>query len=162
MFAPIDHVDDAIRTEELGEIDRREQLYRETVDANLKLVPWDWLKFDAERDPTSPYIASVVRLGDVSGKRILDLGCGDGWFSTILAKRGAAVTGFDISTNAVRAATRRAATNDVADRCAFATASCYALPYPDQSFDLAVGQSILHHVSDKARVAAELHRVLRP
>jgi 2-polyprenyl-3-methyl-5-hydroxy-6-metoxy-1,4-benzoquinol methylase len=159
MFAPTDA---AIRQEELSEIDRHETLYRETVDANLRLVPWDWLKFDSERDPISPYIASVTRLGDVSGKQVLDLGCGDGWFSTILAKRGASVTGFDISTNAVRAATRRATVNEVADRCGFATASCYALPYADQAFDLAVGQSILHHVGDKARVAAELHRVLKP
>jgi 2-polyprenyl-3-methyl-5-hydroxy-6-metoxy-1,4-benzoquinol methylase len=151
-----------VHDEELAEIDRHEQLYRDTANANLRLVPWDWLKFDAETDPTSPYIASVTRLGDVAGKQVLDLGCGDGWFSSILAKRGATVTGFDISTNAVRAAARRAAVNDVADRCAFLTASCYALPFADRSFDLVVGQSILHHVSDKARVAAELHRVMRP
>ncbi|HWZ60686.1 MAG TPA: methyltransferase domain-containing protein [Gemmatimonadaceae bacterium] len=160
MFAPT--TDDGLRREELAEIDRHETLYRDTVGANLRLVPWDWLKFDGERDPISPYIASVTRLGDVTGKRVLDLGCGDGWFSTILAKRGAIVTGFDIATNAVRAAHRRAAVNDVADRCGFATASCYALPYADGAFDVAVGQSILHHVGEKARVAAELHRVLQP
>ena len=148
--------------EEQREIARHNVLYRERRPAELTLRPDDWEKFDRIRIPLNSYHAAVLTLGDLRGKRVLDLGCGDGWFSIILAKRGAQVVAFDVAVEAARTARDRSLANQVADRAAYAVASAYALPFADRSFDLVSGMAILHHVSDKARVAAELRRILRP
>ena len=122
----------------------------------------DWEKFDRIRTPLNSYHAAVLTLGDIRGKRVLDLGCGDGWFSIILAKRGAQVVAFDVAIEAARTARDRGIANDVAGRASFAVASAYSLPFADNAFDLVSGMAILHHMADKPRVAAELRRVLRP
>jgi ribosomal protein L11 methylase PrmA len=70
------------------------------------------------------------RSGD---KTVLDAGCGDGWFSVILAKRGAAsVNAFDISGEAVRLAKTRARVNGVSDCVKVKKASIYVIPAADR------------------------------
>jgi len=66
---------------------------------------WDdnaecWHRSFGERDPNrrdllDPIILEV--LGNIKGKQILDAGCGDGYLSRKLARRGASVTGVEIS-----------------------------------------------------------------
>ncbi len=126
------------------------------------LKPWDWQKFEAINVATNPYHASVKRLGDVGGLRVLDAGCGDGWLSSILAKRGAFIDGFDISDAAIVTALRRAEVNRVSAVTRFTVSSFYALPYEDSCFDAVIGQAILHHVRNKRQAAQELHRVMKP
>src|SRR6185369_4290246 len=62
--------------------------------------------------------------GDVSGRRVLDLGCGEGAYSRALAARGARVTGIDGSATLIAAATARAAAAGLAvdHRCLNASA----------------------------------------
>jgi 2-polyprenyl-3-methyl-5-hydroxy-6-metoxy-1,4-benzoquinol methylase len=148
--------------EEQVEADRHDLIYRGRHDSSLLLSPADWEKFDHIQIPVHPYHASIRRLGDVSDRRVLDAGCGDGWLSVILAKRGAVVDSFDISSEAIRVARERADVNGVNEVTLFEVASFYDLPFDDAAYDLVVGQAILHHLSDKRRVAAELHRVLKP
>lgn len=98
-------------------------------------------------------------LGDVRGKTALDYGCGHGMAAVVLARRGATVTGFDLSPGYVREAEERAAANGVAAR--FVVADGEQLPFPDGSFDAVWGSAILHHL-DLARAGSELRRVMRP
>lgn len=98
-------------------------------------------------------------LGDVRGKRVLDYGCGHGMAAVVLARRGAQVTGFDLSAGYVEEARRRAAANEVS--ADFHQADAEALTFADQSFDAVWGCAILHHL-DLGRAGAELRRVLRP
>lgn len=157
------HPSDSRRLEEVSESQRHDGIYAQhRAKKRRALAPDDWERFDRIEVPMHPYHASVIWLGDVRGKRVLDVGCGDGWFSVLLAKRGATVSGFDISAEGVEAAREWAEANGVARSCGFTVGSVYDIPYPDGSFDLVAGQSILHHVSDKAKVAHELARVLRP
>lgn len=98
-------------------------------------------------------------LGDVRGLRVLDLGCGHGMASVVLARRGARVTACDLSLGYVREADRRAQANGAALRLLVCDGE--HLPFADGSFDRVWGNAILHHL-DLSVVARELHRALAP
>lgn len=99
------------------------------------------------------------KLGDVKGKHVLDLGCGHGMASVVLARRGALVTACDLSFGYLREARTRAERNGVAVR--FAICDGERLPFADGSFDRIWGNAILHHL-DLGRAAEEIERVLAP
>jgi len=86
-------------------------------------------------------------LGDVREKRILEVGCGDGFEAITLALRGANVVGVDISPRAIEVARERARLHGVADRAHF-----YAMPLElylkehDEKFDMICAFAFLHHV----------------
>ncbi|MHB1674813.1 MAG: class I SAM-dependent methyltransferase [Acidobacteriaceae bacterium] len=86
-------------------------------------------------------------LGDLHGKRVLDLGCGDGVNSILLALKGASVVGVDISFRAIDAATQRAALHGVSERVKF-----FATPFEEfappngEKFDVICAWSALHHL----------------
>jgi SAM-dependent methyltransferase len=100
-------------------------------------------------------------LGNARNLRVLDLGCGSGLNSLMLAFRGAHVVGVDISADLLRQAQTRFAVNAAPEDPRFVASSAHALPFPDDSFDLVVGIAILHHL-DLPLVRNEVHRVLRP
>ena len=103
-------------------------------------------------------------LGDVHSKVVLDLGCGDGVDVVALAKRGAFVTGCDISPDLIAVAERRVAVNCTSEETRLVdlrVGSAYALPLSDRSADIVVGFAILHHL-ELALAAREIQRVLRP
>jgi SAM-dependent methyltransferase len=95
-----------------------------------------------------------------AGLRWLDVGCGNGAFTEILVGRctPAAVDGIDPSeAQLVFARTRPAA------RIArFHQGDAMALPFPDDSFDVAVMPLVIFFVSDPAKGVAEMARVVRP
>jgi ubiquinone/menaquinone biosynthesis C-methylase UbiE len=148
--------------EERREAERHDRLYVEQRPADLRLLPDDWERFDGMTKPLNAYAASVIALGDIRGRNILDMGCGDGWLSVILAKRGANVWGYDISGAAIDIAKQRAAQMGVSDRTHFEVASAYQTSYKDQQFDAVIGQAILHHLGDKDQLSKELLRVMKP
>jgi glycosyltransferase involved in cell wall biosynthesis/SAM-dependent methyltransferase len=102
---------------------------------------------------------AVPFLGDLRGKRVLEYGCGLGKFTAILANSGADVAAFDISPRSIEVAQRRMALNGL--EAAFAVAAGESLPYDDESFDVAVGIAVLHHL-EAERGSRELARVLKP
>jgi len=85
-------------------------------------------------------------LGDLRGRRVLDVGCGDGLNAVLLARLGADVTGIDISPKAIEAAKRRAQINGVADRCRFLCSPLETAEIDRGSFDIVWGDAILHHL----------------
>ena len=105
---------------------------------------------------TRPALLNLA--GDVSGRRILDVGCGAGPLLAALRDRGAVVTGVDSSATMVELARRRLggdATLQVADLRD-------PLPFPDAAFDDVVAALVLHYLEDWTGPLAELRRVLRP
>jgi 2-polyprenyl-3-methyl-5-hydroxy-6-metoxy-1,4-benzoquinol methylase len=98
---------------------------------------------------------------DLSGLRVLEYGCGEGWVSAELATRGATVCAFDISPVAVRQARELLQRRGVADRCSVEVMTGEDLRYDSASFDIAVGVAILHHL-ELTTALRELHRVLVP
>ena len=108
------------------------------------------------------YLESVLEhLGDLRGRRILDLGCGSGFLATLLAANGAIVDAVDVSEKSLAVARWRAEISGVADRVRFHCAPAESLGFPDASFDGACGMFVLHHLDLKI-AAPELCRVMRP
>jgi SAM-dependent methyltransferase len=86
----------------------------------------------------------------MAGKRVLDLGCGDGAYSLELAIQGAAsVLGVDPAEAAVEAASRKAAASGLQDRARFMVGNIYDLRLP-HTFDCVVLCGVLHHLPDPA------------
>lgn len=98
-------------------------------------------------------------LGSLAGKHALDYGCGHGMAAVVMARSGATVTAFDLSSGYVAETRKRAAANGVRVECVVADGE--ELPFPDATFDVVWGNAILHHL-DLARAGRELNRVLKP
>ncbi|MGW7517359.1 class I SAM-dependent methyltransferase [Streptomyces sp. NPDC054796] len=102
--------------------------------------------------------AMLALAGDVTGRRILDAGCGSGPLSEALRDRGAAVTGIDSSANMLALAERRLG----ADADLHLADLRDSLPFDDGAFDDVVSSLVLHYLEDWGPTLAELRRVLRP
>jgi SAM-dependent methyltransferase len=99
-------------------------------------------------------------LGDVRGRRVLELGCGSGANTVCLVARGADVCALDISEDLIGLARRRLKVSGCGGSSCFVVGSAHQLPLPDASVDVVFGIAILHHL-DLSLVSREAHRVLR-
>src|ERR1051325_8633379 len=98
-------------------------------------------------------------VGDASGRRILDLGCGEGGYARELRRRGANVTGVDGSDKLIQIARERADAEEL--NISFISANANALDgISDNSFDLVVAAMSLMDVEDYPGAAREVRRVL--
>ncbi len=106
---------------------------------------------------------SVSLAGKLKDKQVLDLGCGDGTWSVLLARLGAYVTGLDVSPKAVELAKARADLNEVSDRCEFVCAPVETASLRRDEFDIVWGQAFLHHLLDDLdRVLSNVIQAARP
>jgi SAM-dependent methyltransferase len=97
-------------------------------------------------------------LRSVKGLRVLDVGCGVGRWSRRLARRGAIVTGIDLSPTMIAEAKRRAAEEGLSARCRFETQDLAALEAEDQ-FDLILGVTVLQHILDPEALRSAVERM---
>lgn len=134
--------------------DRRAAEYAESVGEDLKVGAF-------HHDLTSHVRKTLDLLGAVSGKTVLDCGCGSGVTTVRLAQKDANVYSFDLSSELVELTRRRAEANGVEERIQLGQMQFEQMDYPDDFFDLAFGNMILHHVDCDA-AGKELARVLKP
>lgn len=107
--------------------------------------------------PEWPAIRALVP--DLAGKRVVDLGCGFGWFARWARAAGAAsVLAVDISENMIARA--KADTKDPA--IDYVIADLERLDLPASSFDFAYSSLALHYVADFRRLVTTVHRALVP
>ncbi len=83
---------------------------------------------------------------DLKGKQVLDLGCGEGTNSVLLAQRGASVIGVDLSQKSIALANERAKINQVEGQTSFYCSPIEVFELPESCIDLIWGDGILHHV----------------
>jgi ubiquinone/menaquinone biosynthesis C-methylase UbiE len=101
----------------------------------------------------NPYLFDA--LSNVKDKKILDYGCGDGWLSNELKKKGADVKGCDISDKFIEIARKKHPEiefNVIGEKT----------PYKDNEFDIVVSNIVLHITKDYKNVLNEIYRVLKP
>jgi SAM-dependent methyltransferase len=91
-----------------------------------------------------------------AGMRVLELGCGTGYFTRELARSGADIVAIDVSPELLEIARANCSGRNV--RYEIQNAS--ALSYPDAVFDSVVGSSVLHHLEIEEALR-EIHRVLK-
>ena len=95
----------------------------------------------------------------VEGNSIVDVACGLGYGSSLLAEAGAKhVTGVDIDKSSVDTATQRFASPVIN----FLNASGENLPIEDQSYDVVVSFETIEHTQDPKKFLSELYRILKP
>jgi len=94
--------------------------------------------------------------GDVRGRSVVDVGCGEGRFCRMLAARGARAVGLDV-TEPLLAAARLAHPGG-----AYVRGTAEAIPLASGTLDLAVSYLTLIDIPDFRRAIAEMARVLRP
>ena len=111
--------------------------------------------FEAVTAPENRYILSL--LGDLGGKRVLDLGCGLGEASVYFATKGALVTACDLSLGMLDITSQVAACHGVSVTLHRGAADRTGLA--ESSFDIVYSANLLHHV-DAAAALDEIHRVL--
>jgi cyclopropane fatty-acyl-phospholipid synthase-like methyltransferase len=96
---------------------------------------------------------------DISpGTRVLDVGCGVGRWSTLLAARGAQVTGIDLSPTMIAQAAQRAEHSGVASRCHFLVEDLAQLDAGEE-FDLILGVTVLQHILDPRALSTAVRRM---
>jgi SAM-dependent methyltransferase len=102
---------------------------------------------------------ALEQMGNLKGKRVLDIGCGCGEAGVYFALQGASVTGCDVSGELLKVAEQLAHKYKVKMKLDQADAT--RLPYADSSFDFIFGNGFLHHV-DLIPSAKEVNRLLKP
>jgi len=107
--------------------------------------------------PEWPAIRAL--LPDFDGKRIVDLGCGFGWFSRWAKQHGAAhILGLDLSRNMIARAKADTSDPDIE----YAIADLNRLDLPEASFDFAYSSLAFHYIRDFDRLVRTVHRSLVP
>lgn len=106
----------------------------------------------------------VAAMGDLSGKRILDVGSGTGTMAVMIkqAHPTAEVVGIDGDPQILEIARGKARSLGLAIQ--FDRGMSFDLPYPNEDFDVVLTTVMLHHLmrDEKQKTAREMYRVLRP
>ena len=102
-----------------------------------------------------------IEIEDLSRKKVLDAGCGNGRYTTAWKLIGAdQAVGADISPLNIETARRRVEQSNI-NGIAFEQANALELPFPDNSFDIVFSNGVLHHTVDWRAGVAELIRTLK-
>lgn len=118
-------------------------------------------RYDEFRYSTESHILTNLDAIDWKGKRVLEIGLGQGADSEQLIRRGAIYTGVDLTEESVKRVRMRfdlkGLVYDTVQQ-----ASVLSLPFDDDSFDIVYSHGVLHHVPEIRHASAEIARVLKP
>ena len=137
-------------------LDREENFHDHWADSiNIDEVIVDEL-FEASTSPENRII--IKKIGNIKGKKILELGCGAGEASVYFAKKGAEVTATDISNGMLEVVQKLAKEHNVTLLTKQSVSD--NIDFGDETFDIVYAANLLHHV-DILSTLREASRVLK-
>ncbi len=117
--------------------------------------------YDKLRYTKEAHILHCLDQIDFRGKRVLEIGLGQGADSEQIIRRGARWSGIDLTEESVSRVRSRLEMRRLPYEC-IQRASGGAIPFPDGAFDLIYSHGVLHHIPTLAPVEKEIARVLKP
>lgn len=115
----------------------------------------------AEQKLKNPWIEKEIKelisRSDLTGIKVLDIGCGGGFLTNYLAQKGAMVVGLDQSKESLSLAAQYDSTKSVT----YLYGDAYHLPFENAEFDFVFAMDFLEHVEEPQRVIAQASRVLK-
>lgn len=105
---------------------------------------------------------ALFSLGNINGKRVLDVGCGQGEYLVTMAKMGAIVSGQDLCGESIKICKEKLDDAQVSGNLIAGDAT--KLQFPDECFDCVFSSDFFEHISldQKRMVVKEVFRVLKP
>ena len=103
--------------------------------------------------------AVLEAIGPVDGDRVLEIACGTGRFTVMLAERGADIVGLDISGPMLQEGREKAQAAGVDDTLEFMRGDAARLPFPDDHFDTVFAMRFFHLADTPAKFLSEMARV---
>ncbi|MCX6807932.1 MAG: class I SAM-dependent methyltransferase [Patescibacteria group bacterium] len=138
---------------------REKQVY-DTLARNAKIIIIGDTFPIPNREAADFFPYFLKQIGEVKNEKILEIGSGPGFLSCWLTRLGANVQGIDVSENFVDIAVKTAKQNNLSNNVHFQVATAEKLPFENESFDIIVGNQILHHLEIPA-ASKEIYRVLK-
>ena len=125
-----------------------ENIFKNEREYYAKQKPTSSSEFDLEKEQffKKSNIKLVQLLGDVKGKKVLDVGCGIGSLSFYLAQEGADVIGIDLSSNLIEYCKEQSKVLGMAIE--FKIMNAQIPDFEEESFDIILGSRIIHHLPD--------------
>jgi SAM-dependent methyltransferase len=117
--------------------------------------------YDRFRYRNEPHLPACIEALDVAGKKVLEIGLGEGAESERLISQGALWSGVDLTAEAVERVRTRLTLRELPYE-ELRQGSVLDLPFADDSFDVVFSHGVLHHVPEIRQAQSEIHRVLRP
>ena len=118
-------------------------------------------RYDAFRYGRESHIPKRLDAIDFSGKRVLEIGLGQGADSEQIIRRGALWSGVDMTSESIHRVSTRLRLRGLPYQRLECT-SALAMPFPADSFDIVFSHGVLHHIPDITAAQREIARVLRP
>lgn len=113
-----------------------------------------------EANEPLPFSAALHEYEAFAGRRVLDIGSGNGYVLSKYAVAGARVQGVDLTRTAIQLCRERFALARL--RGDFLVGNAERLPFRDEAFDCVCSMGVLHHTPNTERAVSEVFRVLRP
>jgi 2-polyprenyl-3-methyl-5-hydroxy-6-metoxy-1,4-benzoquinol methylase len=132
-----------------------------TMDEQQKFWDWHWQHWQERKTinewklKRAEWILKMIASLPLERPKILDLGCGRGWFAGWLTRLGE-VTGIDLSAEAIAGARSQF------PKVNFIAADLYKYPLPAGYFDVVVSQEVISHVEDQVEYVSRANHALRP
>jgi 2-polyprenyl-3-methyl-5-hydroxy-6-metoxy-1,4-benzoquinol methylase len=123
---------------------------------------YHWAECDRRSRSYNPSVAAryeIVRRRVVAARRVLDVGCGDGYLMGRVQPQTAYLVGVDSEFSATSLSREMLADRDY---CDVVTASSYELPFPADGFDRVLLTDVIEHLEEPTLCLSEVSRVLAP
>ena len=103
-------------------------------------------------------------LGNIKGKKLLDIGCEAGYITLKLAQKGALVTGIDLIEEPIRALRHSLKSQPlkIRQRIKLRVADATKLPFAADSFDIILATEVIEHITHLNRFVKSTAKVLKP